>query len=240
MQAYIADTYILPGERCKVYFAGCNFNCPFCNTGDILSFSDEFLKEVVDVKKDLLTRHDEYKEIIFTGGEPTLQKTALYALAKHAKEHKKKVIVETNGSKPDVLQHLMRAKLVDEVRLDLKAPPQQFERATRSETFFIRSSELLSQIGKSIELLKRSAVAVEIRSTIVPSILFRKEDLLLLAKSIKDIRGTWRLQQYKSSPTVKDKRFVEITSPSISFMQNLRSVILEKYPNMSIIIEEEL
>jgi pyruvate formate lyase activating enzyme len=59
--------------------------------------------------------------VIFSGGEPTMQKDALLALAKAAKGMGLAVGVQTNGVFPDTLDALIRERLVDRVALDIKA-----------------------------------------------------------------------------------------------------------------------
>jgi pyruvate formate lyase activating enzyme len=59
--------------------------------------------------------------VVFSGGEPTMQKEALIALAKAAKGMGLAVGVQTNGVFPETLDTLIREHLVDRVALDIKA-----------------------------------------------------------------------------------------------------------------------
>ncbi len=59
--------------------------------------------------------------VVFSGGEPTLQKEALLALARIAKGMGLAVGVQTNGVYPDTLDALIREGIVDRVALDIKA-----------------------------------------------------------------------------------------------------------------------
>lgn len=59
--------------------------------------------------------------VVFSGGEPTMQKDALLALAKTAKSLGLAVGIHTNGVYPDTLSALIENRLVDHVALDIKA-----------------------------------------------------------------------------------------------------------------------
>ena len=59
--------------------------------------------------------------VIFSGGEPTMQKDPLLALARAAKKMGLAVGVHTNGVYPETLQALIDAGLIDHVALDIKA-----------------------------------------------------------------------------------------------------------------------
>jgi len=59
--------------------------------------------------------------VVFSGGEPTMQKDALITLAKAARKLKLAVGLHTNGVNPETLRALIDAGLVDHIALDIKA-----------------------------------------------------------------------------------------------------------------------
>lgn len=59
--------------------------------------------------------------VVFSGGEPTMQKDALLALAKAAKSEGLDVGIHTNGVYPETLSALIENKVLDHVALDIKA-----------------------------------------------------------------------------------------------------------------------
>lgn len=59
--------------------------------------------------------------VVFSGGEPTMQKDALLALAKAAKSRGLDVGIHTNGVYPETLSALIENKVLDHVALDIKA-----------------------------------------------------------------------------------------------------------------------
>jgi pyruvate formate lyase activating enzyme len=65
--------------------------------------------------------------VVFSGGEPTLQKDPLLLLAAGSKEMGLKVGVQTNGVFPETLQELIAHRIVDRVALDLKARWERYD-----------------------------------------------------------------------------------------------------------------
>jgi pyruvate formate lyase activating enzyme len=59
--------------------------------------------------------------IIFSGGEPTMQKDALVALCRAARKLGLATGVHTNGVFPATLEALLQEQLIDHVALDIKA-----------------------------------------------------------------------------------------------------------------------
>lgn len=79
------------------------------------------MKEIDDIiammKESLLA----VSGVVFSGGEPTMQKEPLLMLARAAKKMGLAVGIHTNGINPDTLQALIDAGLVDHIALDIKA-----------------------------------------------------------------------------------------------------------------------
>jgi len=77
-----------------VRFSGCNLDCSWCDTKYHITGIEVSPEEVL---KEILKFKNEY--IFLTGGEPLIQDTVqLYSLFILLKEHKKKIIVQTNGT----------------------------------------------------------------------------------------------------------------------------------------------
>lgn len=101
-----------------ILYPACNFSCAFCsykylNKTEFLDLSDD---EFVLVIHELLRYGNRFK---FSGGEPTLYKE----LPRHiriVKDMGGYVFLDTNGSRPDVIQQLLDNHLVDVLGLSLK------------------------------------------------------------------------------------------------------------------------
>jgi len=236
MQGYIAEIVphaetILGTDSVIVYFCGCDFRCPWCNKPELLEPKQEHERNLREVKQEVLA--SQCRSVLFTGGEPLLQRGALLSLCRYFKEEGLKVGLETNGAKPLVLKELLSHKLLDFVALDLKSPFDEglFEKITKSNTFFKTAKALLEDVKTSIAVLKESTVQLEIRTTVIPGMMFRKEDVLAIAKTADTLRCNWKLQKYNNFG-VATTSLKDVQSPSDGFIQNLKSYCLEKYPQL--------
>ncbi|MBS3121781.1 radical SAM protein [Candidatus Woesearchaeota archaeon] len=268
MQAYIAAIEPVNVEWSKniclkIFFAGCNFKCPFCNTPHLLETNEEFLKDLKDVKKEIELNGSFTEAVIFTGGEPCLQKPQLVELAKFCREKKIKVGIETNGSKPEVLRGLLKEALVDFVAIDIKAQFDEvnagfkevnnaevsvneaevnnalFEKVTKSKTFFISTNQIIQDIKTSLEILHeyKDKVDIEARTIIVPSLLFRKEDVIKVAEIVNELDARWVIQRFNNMPELVEKNFEHIHPPSTTFLEDLKEACVKKYPKLRIEIK---
>ncbi len=227
MQAYIAE---FSGNT--IYFSGCDFNCGFCNTPEMLSFKEEFLIDIREIKQEI--KNNNFKEILFTGGEPCLQRPALLELAKYAKKLGKRIILHTNGSKPNTLLSLFKLNLVDKIIFDIKAPfNETFEKVTKSQTFFKPSHSIMNDITESLKLIKENNIYAEFRTLVVPSLMYRKEDLLEIAKFVSEYDVTWKLNKFNNEVCL-DKKYYAINPPTEIFLENIKEIILQKYPKLKV------
>lgn len=104
---------------CTLFLRGCPVRCAYCQNSAILAGKDmRDIKEVVAMIRESLLA---VSAVVFSGGEPTMQKDALLALAKEAKAMGLDVGIHTNGVFPDTLQALIDGGLVDHIALDIKA-----------------------------------------------------------------------------------------------------------------------
>jgi pyruvate formate lyase activating enzyme len=222
-----------------LHFAGCNFNCPFCNTPSFLNSKEEYSIDLKEIKKQIKDNAASIECVFFTGGEPCLQRPALLELARYSKDCGLKVVIATNGSKPDCIRQLTDAMAVDYIIFDIKCQFEDdiFQRVTKSSTFFITTPEIMYDVKRSIEALKEcdTRIIKEFRTTIVPGLLFKKEELMKIAEEIDGIDCRWVLQAFMPENTKKG--YAHLNPPSQSFLETIRESMLKKYPNMRIEIE---
>lgn len=107
------------------------------------------------------------------------------------------VKLDTNGSSPDQLKHLVEEGLVNYVAMDIKNAPQKY-----SETASIRNLDL-SGIQESITYLKEGHVAYEFRTTIVKE-LHTAQDIQDMADWLQGA-AAWYLQNFEDSDRVIQK-----------------------------------
>jgi pyruvate formate lyase activating enzyme len=247
MQAYIGNIIPLsegdlPNKACTVIlFAGCDFCCPYCYSKDILDFKEEFLKDLKEVKNEIIKNADFIDAVIFSGGEPCLQRQALLTLARFTKENDLKVGIETNGSRPYSIKSLINENLLDFIALDIKAPLKKniFQKVTKSGTFFKTTNDVINNIRQTLKLLKENEnkIQIEIRTTIVPGLIFRKEDIFEIAKEINGLNCRWVLQQFIDEKQIVNPKLIKLESPKKSFLNDLKNLCQKKYNDLRIDIK---
>lgn len=239
MQAYAnLSLDSIKGDELHIFLTGCDFNCQYCNVPNILKFSEEFLVDIKNIKKFIDDNSIGMKSVVFTGGEPGLQRQALLNLARFVKKNGLRVVLDTNGSKPDTLKSLLLSELLDEVRLDIKSPfdDNKFEKITRSKTFFITTDSILDNIKETIKILGeyQKKIDIKIFTTIVPTLVFKKEDIFEIANKIKDLRCTYILRKYDD----RNSNLRDISSTSTQFLNSLKEMIEKKYRQLNVEIIE--
>ncbi|MBI4692030.1 MAG: anaerobic ribonucleoside-triphosphate reductase activating protein [Candidatus Terrybacteria bacterium] len=188
-----------PGKiAASVFTAGCNFLCSFCHNPELV---DPFLMKNQPVLSEseifefLESRRGDLEGVCITGGEPTLHKDLADFLSK-IKSLGFSVKLDTNGSHPEMLEKLIKEKLVDYIAMDIKAPLERYEEITGVAN--------LEKIKKSVELIKNSDIDYEFRTTVVPRF-HSKEDIIQIAKEIsspKKPAKKYFLQQFYSIKTL--------------------------------------
>lgn len=171
-----------------IFAPKCNFRCPFCHNGDsVLNSTNEIpFEEILNYLK---SRKGLLDAVVVTGGEPTLM-TDLEQKIRQIKELGYEVKLDTNGTNPDVLKHLIDKKLIDYVAMDIKNSEEKY--ALTAGCKYID----LSKIKQSIEILKNSPIRYEFRTTLVKEF-----------HDFSDIKGIGEL--VKSAKKIYLQKFVD-------------------------------
>jgi pyruvate formate lyase activating enzyme len=104
---------------CTIFFRGCPVRCAYCQNSAILTGKD--LRDLDEITGMIRGSILAISGVVFSGGEPTMQKEALLALAKEVKSLGLVVGIHTNGVYPGTLSALIENQLIDHVALDIKA-----------------------------------------------------------------------------------------------------------------------
>lgn len=175
-----------PGEIAAVVFTPyCNFNCTYCHNEHILRADTPLLDEEA-VFAFLEKRAGLLHALVVSGGEPTLQQN-LEAFLLRAHNLGYHIKLDTNGSKPQVLQTLLNKGMLNYIAMDIKAPLEKYDRITRSPAD-------ADAILRSIMILRNGGVPHEFRLTFAPQL--TREDALEAARLVKGCERFY-LQQYR-------------------------------------------
>jgi len=208
-----------PGKTCAVVFTvGCNFRCPYCHNPELVSLGEDTnILEEQEILEFLEKRKDKLDAVVITGGEPTLHKDLLEFIKK-LKNMGFLVKLDSNGTCPDLLQKALEEKLVDYIAMDIKAPLDKYEKVAIVPVN-------IEDIKKSIEILKNSEIDYEFRTTVVESMLSKK-DILEIGDTIS---GAKRYYLQKFVPTkVNDEAYLKETTYSDEEFEELRAKIAPK------------
>jgi pyruvate formate lyase activating enzyme len=119
-----------PGKiSCVLFTAGCNFRCPYCHNPSLvtphtgvqkLEIQEDEIFSFLDNRRTLL------EGVVLSGGEPTLWPD-IVPFCEKVKQMGYPVKLDTNGSRPKVLDHLIRKDLVDYIAMDIKTLPEFYQ-----------------------------------------------------------------------------------------------------------------
>ena len=183
-----------PGKPCAVIFtAGCNFRCPWCHNWEI-AYGNKSDLDIGDQAFKILRKiRERLDAVCVTGGEPTIHNN-LPEFLSFLKNLRYFVKLDTNGSNPKMIEHVMNERLVDYIALDLKAKPENYPKITGIKYNY------WNNVMKTISILRESGIKYEYRMTYVPGLLDEK-DLIFLSKLLKD----------------DEKLFVAVANPTEKF-----------------------
>ncbi|MBM4312544.1 MAG: anaerobic ribonucleoside-triphosphate reductase activating protein [Deltaproteobacteria bacterium] len=170
-----------PGKIGAVIFTqGCNFRCGYCHNPELV-YPDRYGPVIPeeDVLSFLDKRRGKLEAVTVTGGEPTLQPD-LERVLEEIKKRGYLTKLDTNGSKPDVLEKVIRRRLADYLAMDIKGPLKKYRHIAS-----VRVD--ISHIKRSMELIMASGIPYEFRTTVVRSQLAPR-DLNAVAKRIRHAR----------------------------------------------------
>jgi pyruvate formate lyase activating enzyme len=167
-----------PGKTSAVIFTrGCNFRCSYCHNPELV-LPEKYAPEISleEVYKFLESRQGKLDAVCITGGEPT-QHLDLSEMLKKIKSMGFLVKLDTNGSRPEALEAIIKAGDTDYIAMDIKAPFEKYKNVSRVPLDILK-------IKKSVDLILKSGLPHEFRTTVVKT-LTSFDDLKKIAESIK-------------------------------------------------------
>ena len=166
---------------CTVFLRGCPVHCHYCHNPNIQAGSDP---RPVDEILDLIhSSRMLISGVIFSGGEPTMQKDALIALAEGCRAMDLKVGVQTNGVYPETLEALIERSLIDLVHLDIKTRWEHYPKLLKVKP------EVTAKVQRSLALCREAYLSGALSEFQVVVTLFpgREDDVAYISREVPDV-----------------------------------------------------
>lgn len=186
-----------PGKISAIVFTqGCTFRCPFCHNPDLIKIlSAKQAKNSIpeeEVLSFLSKRIGKLEGVVITGGEPTLQKD-LPEFIRKVKAMGFLVKLDSYGHNTKILESILKEGNVDYIAMDIKHTPEKYSIA-------MGTNVNISNIIRSVEIIKNSGIDYEFRTTCVPTI-HTEADFDIIAKWLKGSKRYF-LQEYRDGITL--------------------------------------
>jgi pyruvate formate lyase activating enzyme len=203
---------------CTVFTVGCNFRCPFCHNPELVDSFRFDQRQIIDegVFFDFLrSRQGLLDGVCMTGGEPTLHKD-LPEFFKKIRDLGFKIKLDTNGTNPEILENLLKDKLLDYIAMDIKTNLVNYEKVVGTKVN-------LENIEKSVKIIMASGLDYEFRTTVVPG-LHTEEDVMQIAEEIRGAKKYY-LQQFRSSAKLLDVAYQKVKPYPTEFLNRIKDKI---------------
>ena len=174
---------------CIVWFAGCNFRCPYCHNPEFITGNLQKIDEqkILDFLKSRIGLLD---GVVLSGGECCLFDD-VYDFIKKIKEMGFLVKIDTNGTNTKLIKKLVNDKMIDFVALDYKAPKEKFKSIAGIDGF--------DKFDETLKILIQSNIDMEIRTTVHTKLL-NEDDVnnIILDLENKGYNKTYHIQNFRN------------------------------------------
>jgi len=198
-----------PGIPAAVVFTrGCNFRCPYCHNGSLLSTEsklDDMLSEE-RVLSFLESRRGRLSGVVVSGGEPTIQPD-LPRFLESVRDMGYAVKLDTNGGRPDVIETVISSGLVDYIAMDVKAPLHLYPNLSGVPVD-------TDAVMESISLISSSGLPHLFRTTVPPGLL-SKEDVAAIRTLIPE-GSPYLTQPCRTENALEPEAFIPAPYPPSS------------------------
>ena len=159
-------------------------------------------------------------ELLFLGGEPTIQKDLKDFIIK-IKSMGYKVKLDTNGTNPILLKELIDEHLIDYVAMDIKNDFQNYDKPSGVNNC------ITSNIRQSLDILINSNIHYEFRTTIVKEF-HALSNIINILKEIGSLPNYY-LQNFEDSEFVYDHNLHGFSKEELKEIQD---ILKKDYPNV--------
>jgi pyruvate formate lyase activating enzyme len=167
--------------------------CGYCHNPELVKSEMERLP-IEQVTRFIESRSNLLDGVVLSGGECTLS-SAILEFLKYLKSLNLKIKIDTNGTNPSLLEHLMLEKLVDFIALDFKAPEAKFSSITGFSSY--------ATFYRSLTMLCSSDIDLEVRTTVHRDLLDEGDinEIIAILQN-QNFHGTYAIQKFRASRTL--------------------------------------
>ena len=183
-----------------IFMSKCPLACRYCHNVELLEDNTE--KSFEEVKHEIDSSADFLDAIVISGGEPLVQPDAVIEILTYVRQIGLKTKLDTSGIYPDHLKKILDLDLLDYVSLDVKTTFSKYRKITGANVGF--------QVKKSMDLINKAGVHLEIRTTYVPT-LHTKKDIKNLVDEID--AEIYTIQQFRNK-NVLDPALEKVEVPN--------------------------
>ena len=204
-----------------IFMQGCPWRCPFCHNAFLqdVDYDSGFIWEkFVDFLK---SRRKLLDGVVFSGGEPLIQKGLSQAI-KQVKDMGYSIGLHTGGYNPEHLSQIL--PLLDWVGMDIKSP---FDTDKYSRIIGIPAEKQLPKIKQSLDLLIKSGIDFECRTTCDPRFL-DIEDIKNIAEELSS-KGVQKYFLQKYRPIESDRTTTDSECEKFFLNQELLQDLQKKF-----------
>lgn len=172
-----------------LFLGGCNLRCPYCHASALVLHPDELDEVPIEAVQAYFKQNEGWIDgAVICGGEPALH-AGLDELCLWLHERGLAVKLDTNGTRPGVVERLIEKELVEAVAMDVKAPfDERYHRAAGVECD-------VAAIERTARMLIETGIEHEFRTTVCPAVV-SEEDILDIVRSLQGAQS-YVLQQFR-------------------------------------------
>jgi len=213
-----------------VYLCGCPYRCPWCQNAELVLNGGNCKPTEIDEIIDQLKENFLIQAVCITGGEPLMQRETVELLERIKSETDLLLKIDSNGYFSERLREAL--PLLDFFTTDVKAPLN--ERYGEVVGLPDQWQKIVERVEMTLNILKRWNHQKEARTTIVPDLIDRKEDIEKIAMLVDDVGFTlYTLQQFRADRTL-DPGYERIQSPSPELMRELGRAAKKHLPKTKV------
>ncbi|PLX45596.1 MAG: anaerobic ribonucleoside-triphosphate reductase activating protein [Deltaproteobacteria bacterium] len=166
-----------------VFLPRCNFRCPYCHNHRLVTDPEQYRTlELEGIFAKLEGLRGWVDGVCISGGEPTIH-TFLPQFLEEFKARGWPVKLDTNGSKPKMVETILMTGLAEAFSVDVKAPLESIPYRKNAG----RGADPAS-VARTLAILADWGVDVEVRTTVHPALL-TVDECVRLRTQVSEIFG---------------------------------------------------